>query len=156
MLKTTQTPADSAPLAVATSNRIIGGLDRDTLRGSSANDILDGAAGADVLIGRAGDDTYMVNNAGDLVVENAGEGIDRILTSVSYTLAPGVEVEQLMTTAAGGMSAINLTGNELNNAITGNAGVNTLTGGGGQRHARRSRRRGHDEGRPGRRYLRRR
>jgi Ca2+-binding RTX toxin-like protein len=65
------------------------------------------------------------------VAESAGEGIDRILTSVSYTLAPGVEVEQLMTTAAGGTSAINLTGNELNNAITGNAGVNTLTGGAG-------------------------
>jgi len=84
-----------------------------------------------VMIGRAGDDTYMVDNAGDSVAESAGEGIDRILTSVSYALAPAVEVEQLMTTAAGGTSPINLTGNELNNAITGNAGVNTLTGGAG-------------------------
>ena len=118
-------------LSVATSIQLAGSVDADTLRGSAASDILDGAAGADVMIGRAGDDTYMVDNAGDSVAESAGEGIDRILTSVSYALAPAVEVEQLMTTAAGGTSPINLTGNELNNAITGNAGVNTLTGGAG-------------------------
>ena len=39
--------------------------------GNSGNNILDGDAGADAMTGGAGNDAYFVDNAGDLVVENA-------------------------------------------------------------------------------------
>ena len=40
--------------------------------GNSGNNILDGGAGADSMTGGAGNDAYIVENAGDLVVENVG------------------------------------------------------------------------------------
>ncbi|NKK68776.1 RTX toxin, partial [Rhizobium leguminosarum bv. viciae] len=55
-------------------NTITGGAAADTFSGGAGNDTLDGAAGADSLIGGEGDDTYSVDNAGDLVSENADEG----------------------------------------------------------------------------------
>ena len=42
--------------------------------GNSGNNILDGDAGADSMTGGAGNDAYIVDNAGDLVVENVGRG----------------------------------------------------------------------------------
>ncbi len=51
--------------------------------------------------------------------------------SVSYTLAAGVSAETLRTTNAAGATAINLTGNEINNFVTGNAGNNRISGGAG-------------------------
>ncbi len=103
----------------------------NTIFGNDGVNILDGKAGVDALVGRAGDDFYFVDNAGDGVFENAGEGNDRIFSSVSYVLAAGVSVETLTTTFNAGTGAINLTGNELANFIVGNDGANTLNGGGG-------------------------
>jgi phospholipase/lecithinase/hemolysin len=86
--------------------------------------------------------TYTVDNAAVLVLEGAGGvGQDVIMASVSYALAAGSEIEQLITTNARGKAAINLTGNEFDQRIVGNAGANilegkggsdTLTGGGGK------------------------
>ena len=41
----------------------------DTLTGNAGNDYLDGGTGADTMKGGAGNDTYIVDNAGDMVVE---------------------------------------------------------------------------------------
>ena len=55
------------------------------------NDFLDGGAGADTLLGGKGDDTYLVDNASDVIIELANEGVDTVQSSVSYTLADNVE-----------------------------------------------------------------
>ncbi|MDD1429299.1 hypothetical protein MEO94_33725, partial [Dolichospermum sp. ST_sed9] len=50
----------------------------NTLTGNSGNNILNGGTGADTLIGGAGNDVYYVDNTGDVVRENDGEGIDTV------------------------------------------------------------------------------
>ncbi|MEN0117736.1 MAG: rhizobiocin, partial [Agrobacterium cavarae] len=83
--------------------------------------------GADTLIGGLGDDTYFVDNTGDVIVENAGEGIDTVKTALaSYAL--GSNVENLAYTGSGAFTG---TGNELDNIITGGNGGNRLAGGAG-------------------------
>ncbi len=99
--------------------------------GNAGANVLDGKAGADTLVGFGGDDWYYVDSALDVINETVGGGTDRVLASVSYRLGTGVQVEQLSTADDAGTTAINLTGNELANAITGNAGVNVLDGKGG-------------------------
>lgn len=62
-------------------------------------------AGADDLRGRAGDDTFSVDDAGDAVVEEAGQGTDTVQTTISLGLPANVEVLQ-----GTGSAALNLTG----------------------------------------------
>jgi len=96
-----------------------------------------------MMVGKAGDDTYYVDNVGDVIFENANEGMDTVISSVSYGLsalnpanAALANTENLIITG----SALFAFGNELNNTITGNsnnnvigggAGVDTMTGGAG-------------------------
>ena len=96
------------------------------ITGNAGNNVLDGGAGADAMTGGLGDDTYVVDSAGDVVAEDAVGGIDTVLSSITYAL--GANVENLTLTGA---SAINGTGNGLDNWLTGNAAVNTLAGGAG-------------------------
>ncbi|MBB5765749.1 Ca2+-binding RTX toxin-like protein [Methylorubrum rhodesianum] len=108
-------------------NLFVGGAGNDTLDGGRGNDVLTGGAGADRLIGGAGDDTYDVDDAGDVVVENDGEGTDLVRTTLgSATLA--ANVENLTFVGTGNFAG---TGNERDNVITGGAGNDTLTGGAG-------------------------
>ena len=102
----------------------IGTSGTDTLVGRGGNDILNGGAGADAMQGGAGNDTYVVDNVGDVVMENASEGTDLVQSSVSFTL--GANVDNLTLT---GSADINGTGNGDANIITGNSGNNTLDGG---------------------------
>ena len=97
----------------------------NVLTGNSADNVLDGGWGADTLFGGKGNDTYIVDNPGDVVVENPNEGIDTVQSSVSYTLSANVENLTLTGRAANG------TGNELNNVIMGNGADNMLDGGAG-------------------------
>ncbi len=59
--------------------------------GNSDNNILDGVTGADTMIGGVGNDTYYVDDAGDRVIERAGEGIDTLQSKISVTLGDNVE-----------------------------------------------------------------
>jgi trimeric autotransporter adhesin len=79
----------------ASNNIITGNSSDNTLIGLAGNDTLDGGDGADTLVGGVGDDTYIVNDASDLTVEVAGEGVDTVISSHSHTLQINVENLQL-------------------------------------------------------------
>ena len=79
------------------------------------------------MAGNLGNDVYYVDNSGDSVTENAGAGTDRVVSSVSYTLADE-DVEYL---TLSGAAAINGAGNASANAILGNGAANVLSGLGG-------------------------
>jgi Ca2+-binding RTX toxin-like protein len=104
-----------------------GGFPRaDRLYGGSGDDYLNGVAGADRMSGDDGDDVYEVDNAGDLVLEHAGDGTDTVAPSINYTL--GANVENMVQT---GTAAIKGTGNLVANEMTGNDAANVLSGLGG-------------------------
>jgi Ca2+-binding RTX toxin-like protein len=113
------------------ANILMGGGGNDGLVGNGGNDVLIGGAGVDSTNGGAGDDFHFVDNAGDVVIEAAGQGNDRVFASVSYKLGANAEVELLTTDNSAGTAAIDLTGNAMVQGIFGNAGANRLTGGGG-------------------------
>jgi Ca2+-binding RTX toxin-like protein len=106
--------------------KALGGAGSDDLIGNSAANVLDGGGGADWMTGLGGNDTYVVDDPGDIVVEQANEGTDRILTSVSFNLNLGpIHVENVTLT---GSADVNATGNELDNVLAGNGGSNVLRG----------------------------
>lgn len=101
----------------------------DTLAAGGGNDTLDGGTGTDVMIGGQGDDLYIVDNAGDLVVESADAsgGIDTVQTTLgSYELGAGVE-----NLLGAGASDFAGTGNDQDNLIASAAGNDELAGGAG-------------------------
>ena len=122
---------------MATSdNALDGGANNDTLMGGDGNDTLDGGTGVDGMIGGIGNDTYFVDNVGDVIVENASEGIDTVYTASNYVL--GANVEQLYLQEGGGAitgvgngEMNQLVGNSFDNALDGGTNNNTLIGGGG-------------------------
>ncbi|MGO7638588.1 calcium-binding protein, partial [Rhizobium leguminosarum] len=76
------------------------------------------------MIGGAGDDTYIVDNAGDSVAENAAAGTDTVKTVLAnYTI--GNNVEKLSYTGSADFTG---TGNALANTIIGGAGNDLLDG----------------------------
>jgi Ca2+-binding RTX toxin-like protein len=94
------------------------------LIGNVGNNSLIGGGGVDAMIGGLGDDKYVVDNAGDVIVESVGEGVDWVTSSVSWTL--GDHLENLVLS---GSSSLLGRGNDLNNRIEGNGGSSTLDGG---------------------------
>lgn len=84
--------------------------------------------GAAMLSGNS----YTVNSASTLVLEGSGGvGRDVVLASTSYALAARSEIEELRTTNDRGKGAIDLTGNDFDQTIVGNAGNNVIDGKGG-------------------------
>ncbi|MBY0475597.1 MAG: hypothetical protein K2Q13_11135 [Nitrosomonas sp.] len=94
--------------------------------GGTGRETLDGGFGADLLKGGSGDDNYVVDSAGDSVIEAAGGGIDAVSSNITYALP--AQVENLILT---GISVINGTGNSQANQITGNSANNQLKGAAG-------------------------
>ncbi len=110
----------------ALDNVLTGNSAANTLTGGAGNDTLNGGAGIDTMVGGTGDDTYVVDVATDVVTEALNEGTDTIQSAVTYTASANVENLTLT-----GTTAINGTGNALDNILIGNGANNTLTGGAG-------------------------
>lgn len=97
---------------------------------AGANRLTGSADGQETLVGLGGDDTYVVRNVSTTIVEAADGGLDRVVVAArSYTLAQAVAVE--MMEAATGSDAIDLTGNEFDQMLVANAGLNSFDGGAG-------------------------
>lgn len=99
--------------------------------GNAGANTLDGQGGADTLSGERGNDTYVVDNQGDVVIENANAGTDLVRVGIAaaggtYILGDHLENATLINTVA-----YNLTGNSLANTLTGNTEANVLDGGTG-------------------------
>ncbi|KQO69889.1 hypothetical protein ASF18_21675 [Methylobacterium sp. Leaf89] len=107
-------------------NVLIGNAGNNQLFGGAGNDRVDGGLGADMMSGGTGNDIYVVDNAGDVVLEYSGGGTDTVEALISYALGSGVENLTLI-----GSSSIDGTGNALANVLIGNAGDNHLSGGAG-------------------------
>jgi len=101
----------------------IGNALHNQLTGNSGANLLDGKAGADTMVGGRGNDAYVVDQTDDVVTEATNEGLDTIFSSLTYSL--GANVENLVLT---GSAAIDGTGNDFNNTLTGNSAANVLVG----------------------------
>jgi Ca2+-binding RTX toxin-like protein len=110
---------------------VIGGNDElhgdagdDLLAGGSGDDVLDGGIGNDTLIGALGNDVYVVDSAGDTIVELGGEGVDVVKVLIgNVTIADNVE--NLSSVWIGDFAA---GGNGLNNAMSAGGGDDVLDG----------------------------
>ena len=106
----------------------------DTLIGGYGNDSLSGGAGNDILNGGLGDDTYIIDSAGDVILDSGGWDTARVYMS-TYTLT--ADVEDLIYIGSGsftgeGTLADNLIkGGALNDTLNGLGGNDTLQGGAG-------------------------
>lgn len=104
------------------NNALTGNASVNSLTGGNGNDTLDGSTGADRLDGGDGNDTYVIDNLGDIITEDA-DGVDTVVTSLNnYILRADLEWLTLIGKAIIG------TGNSNNNIIIGNASANTLYG----------------------------
>ena len=120
-----------------------GNAQANKIRGNEGSNTIDGGQGADRMEGGLGADTYIVDDASDDVFEadntltgtpsgfrlnlDLGSNIDKVITSISYTLGNYLENLEL----ASGSGNLSGTGNALDNVLTGNSGNNTLAGAGG-------------------------
>lgn len=127
--------------ALRGADKIVGGTGNDILRGmkgndwlagGKGNDHLDGGNDSDTMQGSLGNDSYVVGQAGDIVIELPGQGRDVVMASISYSLVDtdkagidGGNVEDLTLTGTANLSG---TGNRLANVLIGNNGKNTLSG----------------------------
>ncbi|PWJ21823.1 calcium-binding protein [Jannaschia seohaensis] len=107
---------------------IDGGGGDDTVRGSYGDDDLDGGTGADELRGGVGDDRYLLDDPGDVVIEEAGEGRDEVFTFVDLAAPEHVERVKIV----GGERNVRLEGSAGDDWLEGNRLANTLVASEGQ------------------------
>ena len=104
---------------------ITGSGHNDTLTGDGLANTIDGGAGADAMAGGAGNDTYVVDDAGDTIIEALSSGTDLVKSYIDCSLL-GTNLENLTLL---GSADIDATGSVLANILTGNSGANRLDGG---------------------------
>ncbi|CAN5490393.1 hypothetical protein BH10PSE7_BH10PSE7_33260 [soil metagenome] len=118
------------------SDTITAGNGNDSIYGHEGDDVLSGAGGNDELLGGAGNDTLSGGHGNDLYLDPAADdhieelnngGTDTILISRDYQL----DENNIDNLTLFGPTAVNGTGNSLNNVIIGNDLANSLNGGEG-------------------------
>jgi Ca2+-binding RTX toxin-like protein len=105
------------------NDTLLGNGGADTLIGGTGGDTLDGGTGADALIGGSGNDTYVVDSLDDVIVEEAAQGTDTIVTPFDWVLADDFENITLS-----GSAVIDATGSSVDNVLIGNSAANALVG----------------------------
>jgi Ca2+-binding RTX toxin-like protein len=123
---TLYTNVENLVLAGVDAINAVGNNLDNRMTGNDQANTLDGGLGADTMIGGGGFDSYYVDNVGDVVIETDASltAMDRVFSSIDYTLAQNVENLILL-----GSANLNGTGNSANNRMTGNDGSNILDGG---------------------------
>jgi Ca2+-binding RTX toxin-like protein len=107
----------------------------NTITGNAGRNLIDGKAGADVMIGGAGFDTYFVDDAGDVIIENAIGGGGMVFSTANFALSANLTTLVLRGGADlqgyGNSEANTLFGNSGNNLLDGGAGADRMDGGAG-------------------------
>jgi len=112
----------------AGNDHLIGGSGSDQLFGGDGDDTLDGGSGADVMTGGIGNDAYIVDHAGDVIVETTGNGTDSLTVNVNnYVLSSTADIENITL----GKKATTFTASDTDNTITGTTAADHIHGGGG-------------------------
>ncbi|WP_319004535.1 S8 family serine peptidase [Methylobacillus caricis] len=102
------------------------GNEKINATGNDESNRIKGNGAGGVLRGLDGDDVYVVEKAGDIIVEEFGDGIDTVETSIDIEQLAN-NVENLLSKGMG----LVLFGNRLSNMIVGDDGNNLLNGRGG-------------------------
>ncbi|MBL9048433.1 MAG: sodium:calcium exchanger, partial [Tabrizicola sp.] len=110
-----------------------GNAKANVLTGNTGNNLLSGLDGNDTLLGGdgagSGNDVYLVDDAGDVLVETSTvvTEIDTVQSTITFALnSTGRENLENLTLL--GTSNLNVTGNAKANVLTGNSGNNSLSG----------------------------
>lgn len=108
----------------------LGGTGADNLVGTALSDHLSGGTGAaNTMAGGAGNDWYTVSAAGDVIIENAGEGTDSVRSALTtLVLADNVENLYFWGALSGTLQG---TGNAGNNLIVSQGNAANFSGLGG-------------------------
>jgi Ca2+-binding RTX toxin-like protein len=107
----------------AGDNELFGMGGHDRLEGGAGADKLNGGKGNDTMIGGLGDDVYFVDSVLDQIIEKNGEGIETVVSTVSYVLGDNLNnltlVENFDLSGTGNGQRNHIVGNDKNNILEG-------------------------------------
>ena len=119
-------------------NVLRGGQGRDVIIGLGGDDMIMGGAGAaNEIYGGTGNDTYLVESRFDTIIENAGEGIDTVVSGI-FQINLSANVENLTYNGTGNFTGVGngeanvITGGTFRDVLAGLSGDDILIGGSGE------------------------